>query len=199
MQIPFYIYKTVTKLEKELGTVEATRAMTLTIGVFDGVHLGHRALIAKTIAKAKRNGFSSGVVTFAGHPRLVLGKNADLPHLTNIEQRIRLIKETGVDRVIVLTFTKELASLSAEDFMGLLVNHLKLKSLVIGPDFALGKGRGGDIESLKTIGIKLGFEVTVIPPLLKNGGKVSSTRIRKAMAESKMARVHDLLGRFFSL
>jgi riboflavin kinase / FMN adenylyltransferase len=199
LQIPFCFFKAVTRLETELEENEATRPMALTIGMFDGVHLGHRALIAETVLQAKQKGLISGVVTFTGHPRLVLGKNTELPHITSLDQRVRLLQETGVDKVIVLTFSKELASEPAEDFIGLLVKHLKLESLVIGPDFALGKGREGNIESLKGMGIKLGFDVTVLPPLLKNGHKVSSTRIRKAMAESKMARVHDLLGRYFSL
>lgn len=173
--------------------------MALTIGVFDGVHLGHQALMAETLRQAKENNFLSGVVTFAGHPRQVLGKHIDLPHLTSLEKRIRLIKETGVDAVVVLTFTKELASVPAEDFLSLLREYLKLNSLVIGPDFALGKGREGNVDSIKVIGDKIGFKVTVVPPLAKSGSKVSSTRIRKAMAESNMASVHDLLGRYFSL
>ncbi len=173
--------------------------MALTIGVFDGVHLGHQALIGETTKQAKEKGLLSGVVTFAGHPRLVLGKNTELPHLTSLEQRVCLIQETGIDKVIVLTFSKELASVPAKDFIGLLVKYLKLKCLVVGPDFALGKGREGNIESLREMGIKSGFDMTVVPPLLKSGRKVSSTRIHKAMAESKMAKVHDLLGRYFSL
>jgi riboflavin kinase/FMN adenylyltransferase len=188
-----------TQLEAELGSVRPSRPMVLTIGVFDGVHLGHQALIAETVRQAKQADALSGVVTFAGHPRLVLGKHKELPHLTSLEQRVRFLEANGVDRVIVLTFTRELASLPAAEFIGLLVKLLHMKHLVIGPDFALGKGREGDIESLTTMGRKLGFAITVAPPLLKNGYKVSSTRIRKAMAESKMSRVHDLLGRYFSL
>lgn len=173
--------------------------MVLTIGVFDGVHLGHQALVAETVRQAKQANALSGVVTFAGHPRLVLGKHKELPHLTSLEQRVRLLEANGVDRVIVLTFTKELAALPAAEFIGQLVERLRMKHLVVGPDFALGKGREGDIGSIKTLGEKLGFTVTVASPLQKNGYKISSTRIRRAMAESKMARVHDLLGRYFSL
>jgi len=189
----------VTQLEKELSAYKPARPMALTIGVFDGVHLGHLALITETLRQAKENHLLSGVVTFAGHPRLVLGKHKDLSHLTSLSQRVRLIKETGIDTVVVLSFTKELASVSAEEFLSSLVKYLKLNRLVIGPDFALGKGREGNIESIKTIGSKLGFNVTVVPALQKNGHKVSSTLIRKAMSESNMAKVHDFLGRYFSL
>ncbi|APV44296.1 riboflavin kinase / FMN adenylyltransferase [Dehalogenimonas formicexedens] len=188
-----------TQLEKELAAFRPDRPTALTIGVFDGVHLGHQALITETLRQAKRNDLLPAVVTFAGHPRRVLGKHEELPHLTSLEQRTGLLRETGIDAIIVLTFTKELASVSAEEFLSLLVKRLKLTQLVIGPDFALGKGREGNIESIKTIGARLGFGVTVVPPLLKNGQKVSSTLIRKAMAESDMAKVHDFLGRYFSL
>jgi len=188
-----------TQLETELGEVKPERPMVLSIGVFDGVHLGHRALIAETVRQARETGALAGMVTFAGHPRQVLGKHKELPHLTSLEQRVRLLESAGVDRVITLSFTNELASLPASDFIELLIKHLSMKGLVIGPDFALGKGREGNIETLKTLGKKLGFQVTVVRTLLKNGHKVSSTIIRKAMAESDMARVHDLLGRYFSL
>lgn len=173
--------------------------MILTIGVFDGVHLGHQALISETITQAKDGGYLSGIVTFAGHPRLVLGMHKELPHLTSLEQRLRLLKGTGINHVISLTFTEELASLPAGDFVRLLIKHLSMKGLVVGPDFALGKDREGNIESLNKMGEDLGFSVTVVPPRLKNGHKVSSTIIRKAMAESDMKKVHDLLGRCFSL
>ena len=188
-----------TQLEKELETVNSERAAVITIGVFDGVHIGHQALIAETMRQAKEHGFESGVVTFAGHPRQVLDKHKDLAHLNSLEQRLRFIKELGVDQVIALTFSNELASLSAEEFIRLLVKHLKLKSLVIGPDFALGKGREGNVASLKALGEQLSVKVTVVPPVLRNGHKVSSTMIRTALAESKMATVHELLGRYFSL
>jgi len=188
-----------TQLEDELLKESPGRPMVLTIGVYDGVHLGHQSLIAEVIRQARSIGAASGVVTFAGHPRQVLGKHKALPHLTSIEQRVRLIKDAGVDRVVVLAFTRELASLQAADFAALLMKYLSMKSMVIGPDFALGKGREGNADFLRALGEKLGFNVTVVPPRLKAGQKVSSTLIRKAMAESDMSRVHDLLGRCFSL
>jgi riboflavin kinase / FMN adenylyltransferase len=173
--------------------------MVLTIGVFDGVHLGHQALIAETITQAKRIGALSGVVTFAGHPRQVLGKHKELPHLTSLDRRITLLKSTGVDLVITLVFTEELASLPALEFILLLKKYLSLTGLVVGPDFALGKGREGDIASLRAMGELYGFNLIVVPPQLKAGHKVSSTLVRKAMAESNMKKVHGLLGRCFSL
>lgn len=188
-----------TQIESELLKVHPPRPVVLTIGVFDGVHLGHQALIAETIRQAKKIGALSAVVTFAGHPREVLGKHKELPHLTSLDRRITLLKSTGIDLVITLAFTEELASLPALEFIRLLKTHLSLTGLVVGPDFALGKGREGDIASLKAIGEKYGFNLIVVPPQLKAGHKVSSTLVRKAMAESNMKKVHDLLGRCFSL
>jgi riboflavin kinase/FMN adenylyltransferase len=189
----------VTQLETELEGIKPQRPMALTVGVFDGVHLGHQSLIAETMRLARKIGGLSGVVTFSGHPRQVLGKHHDLPHLTSLEQRVKLIEATGVDRIIILTFSEDLSNLSAADFATLLVNRLWMKHLVIGPDFALGKNREGNIDALGSIGEKLGFEVTVVPPLLRNGQRVSSTLVRKAMAESDVALVNALLGRCFSL
>ncbi|AKG53750.1 riboflavin kinase/FMN adenylyltransferase [Dehalogenimonas sp. WBC-2] len=188
-----------TQIEAELKTVNPDRPMILTIGVFDGVHLGHQALISETMKQAATTGYLSGVVTFAGHPRLVLGKHKELPHLTSLKQRLELLKDTGIDNVVKMTFSEELAALPATDFIGLLKNHLKMKGLVVGPDFALGKGREGDIAALRSMSESLDFTLTVVPPKLKNGHKVSSTLIRKAMAESNMPLVHDLLGRCFIL
>lgn len=192
-------FKTMTQIETELSRLKLNQPIVLTIGVFDGVHLGHQALIAETIRQAKQIGALSGVITFSGHPRQILGKHRNLPHLTSVDQRIKLLKATGIDRVITLTFNNETASLPAADFIGLLVKYLSMKGLVVGPDFALGKGRGGDIGSLKALSEKHGYSLTVVSPRYKGGHKISSTLVRKAMAESDMKRVHDLLGRCFSL
>ena len=188
-----------TQLEVELKTTPVKQPTVLTIGVFDGVHLGHLSLIAETIKQAKTSGYSSGVITFTRHPRLVLGKHKELPYLTSFEQRIKLLKAAGIDHVISLSFSEELAALTADDFIGSLRKHLSMKGLVIGSDFALGKGRKGTAEILRAMGKEFGFSVTIVPPQVKYGHTVSSTLIRKAMAESDMKQVHELLGRCFSL
>lgn len=188
-----------TQLQDEFKSTVPKTPTVLTVGVFDGVHLGHRSLLRETVRQAKDLGFASGAVTFTGHPRLVLGKHRELPHLTSLDQRIKFIKAMGIDHVICLTFSEELASLTAEQFVALLVKHYSLRGLVIGPDFALGRDRSGNAALLKKLSQEKGFSLTVVAPETSNGINISSTLIRQAMARSDMQSVHKLLGRCFTL
>ncbi|MGD9116150.1 MAG: bifunctional riboflavin kinase/FAD synthetase [Dehalococcoidia bacterium] len=187
------------QLEAELAKFSPKKGMLLTIGVFDGVHLGHRHLLSKLTGLAQERGLLSGVVTFSDHPRGLLAPRTKLPFLTDIEQRTRLLKNEGVDEVIPLSFTPELAKLSPKEFLGRLQELLKMQGLVVGPDFALGKGRRGNIETLRKLGAEMGFSFTVVPPRLIDGEKVSSTAIRKALAEGDMERAQKLFGHPFRL
>jgi len=187
------------QLEEELGKQSAEKDMLLTIGVFDGVHLGHRYLISQLTELAQKQGLLSGVVTFRQHPQEVLFPQTRLPFLTNLAQRTALLKNEGVGAIIVLSFTSELAQLSPRQFLGLLEKYLRMRGLVIGPDFALGQGREGDTDTLRRLGQEMGFSVTVVPPMIVDGEVVSSTAIRKALAEGNMKRVQKLVGRPFSL
>jgi riboflavin kinase/FMN adenylyltransferase len=181
--------------EKELAAVKPQKDTVLTIGVFDGVHLGHKHLIAEARAAAVAVGALSGVVTFRSHPVELFDPDAGLPYLTSLEEKLRLIKAEGVDLVVALTFDRGLASLTAEQFATLLKTHLRMRGLVIGPDFALGRGRAGNVEALRRLGNTMGFSVTVVPPLEIGGEVVSSTAIRRALAAGDMARVVRLAGR----
>jgi riboflavin kinase/FMN adenylyltransferase len=122
-----------------------------------------------------------------------------LPWLTDLEQRTALLKEEGVDVVVPLSFTRQLANLSPERFLSLLKEHLRMMGLVVGPDFALGKKREGDIDTLRRLGREMGFSVTVMPPMTIDGRVVSSTAIRQALAEGDMEKAQKLLGRPFRL
>jgi len=186
-------------VEQELGKFPPQKDILLTIGVFDGVHLGHKHLISRLKELARKQGYLSGVITFSQHPREVLSPQTRLPSLTGIEQRIALLQDEGVDIVIPLPFTPQLAALSPKQFLTLLKEYLKMKGLVIGPDFALGKDRQGDIDALRRLGKEMGFSVTVVPPMTMDGEIVSSTAIRKALAEGDMKRAQKLLGRLFRL
>ena len=185
--------------EDELARVVPQRDTALTIGVFDGVHLGHQRLIGRLLAKAASEGLQSGVITFNRHPRLVLSPQAGLTYLTDIEERVRLIRGLGVELVVALTFTPELSRLSAREFVMLLKKHLRVRALVIGPDFALGRGREGDGTALKALGEELGFSVEVVSPHLSQGAVVSSTAVRAALARGDVREVGALLGRPFVL
>jgi len=187
------------QVEVELAKFSPKKDILLTIGVFDGVHLGHKHLIAQLTELARKQGLVSGVVTFSRHPREVLAPQTRLPFLTDLDQRIELLKNEGVEAVITLSFTPELAALSPKEFLGMLKKHLRMRGLVIGPDFALGRNREGNTDALRHLGQEMGFSLTVVPPLKINGEVVSSTAVRKALTEGDMKRVQSLIGRPFSL
>ncbi|MBI4286734.1 MAG: bifunctional riboflavin kinase/FAD synthetase [Chloroflexi bacterium] len=186
-------------VEQEMARVAPKKDMLLTIGVFDGVHLGHKHLLAQLRVLARQQDLLSGVVTFRRHPQEMLLPETRLPYLTNLAQRVNLLRAEGVDHVVVLTFDRALAQLSAREFVGLLRKYLRMRGLVVGPDFALGKDREGSIANLRKLGGELDFSVTVVPPITMNGDVVSSTAIRKALTTGDMERVQALSGRAFSL
>lgn len=186
-------------VEEELAEFIPEKDTVLTIGVFDGVHLGHKLLISKLLEQARHVDLLSGVVTFRQHPEDLLSSQPRLPFLTDMEARISLLKNEGVDIVVPLSFTKELARLGARQFVGLLQKYLRMRGLVIGSDFALGRAREGDTATLQRLGEDMNFSVTVVPPLLIDGEVVSSTTIRKALADGDMKKFHQLSGNSFSL
>lgn len=186
-------------VEEELSRISPSNDTLLAIGVFDGVHLGHKALISELTRLAEEQGLTSGVVTFRQHPQSLLSPEKELPHLTSLSHKIRLLKDEGVADIIALTFSHELASLSAADFLSLLNKHLRMRGLVIGADFALGKNREGDAATLLKLGQVMGFSVTVVPPTKVNGQVVSSTTIRNALDAGDMKKVYDMIGRYFRL
>ena len=186
-------------IEKELAEAEPQRETALTIGVFDGLHLGHQHLIEKLKQEATRDGLLSGVVTFRHHPRLVLLPEIDLTYLTSLSERIRLLGSLGAEVIVPLSFTPELAQLSAQEFVALLKRHLKMRALVIGPDFALGRGRKGDVSNLQALGEEFKFSVEVVPPMVLRGQVVSSTAIRQALSQGDIKKASELLGRRFRL
>jgi riboflavin kinase/FMN adenylyltransferase len=185
--------------EEELAVFSPKKDTLLTIGVFDGVHLGHQHLISELLKQAERRHLLAGVVTFRQHPEDILSPGKSLPFLTDIKTRIKLLQDESINFIVTLSFTKRLAGLGARQFIALLQKHLKMRGLVIGPDFALGRQREGDIETLRKLGKEMGFWLTIVPPLEINGEIVSSTAIRKAMADGDMKKVRELTGRYFSL
>lgn len=187
------------QLEAELVGSSPGRDTAVAIGVFDGVHLGHRYLISRLTEVAAEDGLLSGVVTFRQHPREVVAPGTALPYLTTVEERVCLLRQAGVDLVVPLSFTSETAQLTAGEFVGLLHQHLRMRRLVVGPDFALGRGREGTAVALEELGKEIGFTVTGVSSKTNGNDIISSTAIRNAMAEGDMARVARLLGRDYSL
>jgi len=187
------------EIELELASAAPQRESLLTIGVFDGVHAGHRYLLNKLRQRAAEKNLLSGVVTFNPHPQSVLHPGKHLPWLNSLEDRIEAFRNLGIDIIAVLTFTPEVAQLGARDFMYLLKEYLKMEGIVVGPDFALGRGKEGNIEALQTLGTEMDFTVEVVPAFTVDGEVVSSTRIRQALTQGDMKKIRDLMGRHFFL
>ena len=186
-------------VEEELALVSPKKDTLLTVGVFDGVHLGHKYLISKLKKSAEQENLLSGVVTFRQHPLEVLAPETVLPYLTNCDEKVELLMAERVDIVIPLTFTSELADLTAREFTGLLKKHLRMRGLVVGPDFTLGKDREGNISVLRELGRETGFSVMMVAAMNFFGEEVSSTAIRKYLQQGDLKNVSKLLGRTFSL
>lgn len=187
------------QVEEELARLSPKKDTVLTIGVFDGVHLGHKYLISQLKEHARQQGLLSGVITFHRHPVAILSSQATLPYLTDLATRNSLLKNEGVDYVIVLSFARELARLNARDFVSMLKKYLRMRGLLVGTDFALGRNREGNIDTLRKLGQEMDFSVTVVPPIMIGGMVVSSTSIRNALANGDMESVLNLTGRPFSL
>ncbi len=167
----------------------------VTIGSFDGVHLGHRQIIDQITAEAHENGAPAVVLTFYPHPSTVIHGPRESFYLTLPEEKAKLLERTGLDAVITYSFDKKVALTSAKDFIKGLKKHLGFGHLWIGHDFALGKGREGDATLLKKIGAEMDFEVQVIEAFEINGNIVSSSRIRNLLEEGNIEEANDLLGR----
>jgi len=170
----------------------------LTIGVFDGVHRGHQEIIKKLTSGAHTSGVPAVVLTFDPHPATVLGRG-EIGLLTLPDERAELLASLDVDVVITEPFTKELSAVSAFDFMSRLKSQLGLSHLLIGYDFALGKGREGNSTRLMEIGRELGYTVEVVSALSDESGAISSTEIRKLVSVGNVAEAARLMGHLYSL
>lgn len=172
----------------------------VTVGTFDGLHRGHRLVLERTADAARDAELASVALTFEPHPLDVVNPSAAPPLLTLHEEKLELLAQTTVDYVAVVAFTAELAAKSPEEFVrDILVDRFAMRSLYIGHDHGFGRGRAGDVESLRTIGSRLGFPVTAIDALCGSDGMpISSTGIRRALAHGNLARAQDGLGRRYS-
>jgi riboflavin kinase/FMN adenylyltransferase len=186
-------------IEQELVNMTPQGETLLAIGVFDGVHAGHRYLLERLQERAAEKDLVGGVVTFDPHPQSVLYPHNQLPWLMKLEDRVKAFQRLGVSAVVVLTFTPEVAQLEARDFLLLLKKYLKMRGVMVGPDFALGRGGEGNIKLLRTLGDEMDFSVEAIQPYTINGEVVSSTLIRQALIQGDMGKVERLMGRHFYL
>jgi riboflavin kinase/FMN adenylyltransferase len=179
---------------------DALRGAVIALGNFDGFHLGHQAVAGEAIALAKAEGRPAIVATFDPHPVRFFKPDAAPFRLTTLDQRQELFAAAGADAMLVFAFDAELASTTAEDFMArLLVERLGAAGVVTGEDFTFGKGRGGNIELLKTRGAELGLSSRAVGPVLEGGEVVSSSRIREALKTGDCETAARLLTRPFAI
>lgn len=175
----------------------------VTIGNFDGVHIGHQSLFHEVVLKAASLKGTSVAMTFDPHPLRVLTNHRHPPLITLNEQKTELIASTELDVLIVVPFTQEFATISARDFVSeLLVKRIGMRAVIVGPDYSFGKNREGDIGLLKDLGRQLGFEVVLadwIKSTHRNEGRISSTRIRELVASGDIEKAQKLLGRNYQI
>lgn len=167
----------------------------LTIGSFDGVHLGHREIIQNLVSKAHEMGALAVVLTFHPHPAIVLKKRNDPFYLTTPQEKASLLGDLGVDVVITQPFDPSLASTSAANFMAILKNRLDIEHLLVGRDFALGQDRRGNISRLRQLGQEYGYTIEIFPPVEIEGQVVSSSKIRAALRDGDVLLAARFLGR----
>jgi riboflavin kinase/FMN adenylyltransferase len=172
----------------------------LTIGNFDGVHLGHREIFRQVVRQARSVDGTSAVLTFEPHPLRLLAPEKAPPRINTPEEKVRLIEASCIDLMVVLPFTRELAALSAGEFVReILVERLGVRHLVVGYDYAFGRDREGNIDFLQDQADHYGFQLHVLEPICTDEQVYSSTRIRKAVRAGEVAAVVRMLGRNFTL
>ena len=187
------------RIYNELSSAGIDRESLLAIGVFDGVHVGHRHLIEELTDKASSTGKLAGVVTFRTHPAEFLNSYSNIQYLTSLGQRIKLLEDIGVDFVVPVVFDQEFSELRAKDFIVLLQRQLKMTGIVIGEDFAMGHKREGDTKTLVNMGKHMGFSVDVVDLLANSDLLITSTVIRKMIGMGKVEEASMFLGRNFVL
>ena len=188
------ILRSIPELERLRGP------LFLAIGVFDGVHRGHQAVISTSADHAAASNGTPVVVTFDPHPEKVLRPQA-APHLLSAtEHKIALIRALGVEHLLIITFDKQFAATEPEDFVQKLVIHSKpLQEICVGHEWSFGKNRRGNLDLLKKLGAKFNFDVVGIPPVKINGAVVSSTAIREAIEKGDLAKAAEMLGREYTI
>lgn len=172
----------------------------LTIGTFDGVHIGHQKIIKRLVEISKIKNLTPSLLTFFPHPRMVLQKDADIKLINTIDEKKDILKQFGISNLVIKEFTKEFSRLAAEDFVkNILVENLKAKHIIIGYDHHFGRNRNANIDNLKQFGKDFNFEVEEISKQDINDVAVSSTKIRAALQEGDIKTANTYLGYNFML
>ena len=183
------------KVFSNISSYKSEKPVVLTIGTFDGVHIGHRKIVERLIKSAEKEGLKSVILTFFPHPRMILNQNSDIKLLNTIDEKIRLLESMGLNALIIHPFDKAFSELSAEEFVQqILVEKLNLKKIIIGYDHRFGKNRTAGIDDLIVFGEKYHFEVEQISAQEIDEVSVSSTKIRKALEQGEIVLANSYLG-----
>jgi riboflavin kinase/FMN adenylyltransferase len=175
---------------------EIGRPAVLTLGVFDGLHLGHQLIVSRVVERARATGAVPTVITFDPHPRAVLHPESAPPLLQTFDQKIEAFGVLGVEQAIVVRFTREFAQVPAEEFLrDVVYERLQAKEVYLGRGFAFGRGRGGDIDLLRRVSSELGFHADEVPEVRLRGQRISSSRIRELLAAGRVGLARRMLGR----
>ncbi|MDD3721347.1 MAG: bifunctional riboflavin kinase/FAD synthetase [Lutibacter sp.] len=188
------------KIYTDLADYTSKNKTFVTIGTFDGVHIGHQKVLSNLIGSAKKNNASSVLLTFFPHPRMVLQKDSHIKLINTIEERIELLKKTGLNTLVIHKFTEDFAEKTALDFVkNVLVDRLNISNLIIGYDHRFGKNREGNFDQLREYGKIFGFEVNKISQQEIDHITISSTKIRKAIELGNIEEANRFLGYHFML
>lgn len=188
------------KTHNSAHTFTSEKGTVVTIGTFDGVHLGHRQIINRLNESAQANGWESCVLTFFPHPRMVLQKDTSLRLINTIDERAQLLEGLGLDHLVIHPFTLDFSRYHAETFVEeILVNSLNAKKVIIGYDHRFGRNRNANIEDLKRFGDQLGFEIEEISKQQLEDVAISSTKVRKALESGDVALANNYLDQPFML
>lgn len=184
---------------RNIDEIRYDKQTVLTLGTFDGIHLGHQQIIKRVIGCSEENNLRNIVITFHPHPRKVINPEMQLKILTTTEEQINILENLGVQNLFIINFTKEFSQLTPDEFIkNYLVDKIGISRIVIGYDHHFGKGRGGDVEFLKASGKKYDFEILQIQPFIIDNEPVSSTKIRNALESGEIKKANKMLGRTYS-
>lgn len=175
------------------------RPSIITIGVFDGVHIGHRNLITLMINRSQETGYIPLVITFHPHPRSVLSPEQTIVYLSSIEDRKAYLYDLGVEMIVTLNFTEAMAHLPAQEFLSFLKDVFNMHELWTGPDFALGYRRAGNLDVIRRVGENLGFRLYVVPPLMIDNQPARSSHIRELIGTGRVSEAARFLARPYSV
>ena len=182
-------------VKRNLFDINDNHHTVVTIGTFDGVHVGHKKIIKKLVANAKANNLRSTILTFFPHPRMVLQQSGDLKLLNTLEEKMTILEATGLEQLIIHPFTKEFSRMTAEEYVkDVLVEALGAKKVIIGYDHRFGRNRTATIEDLRVYGERFGFDVEQISVEEVDEVSVSSTKIRRALKEGDIKTANLYLG-----